>query len=80
MKQEKVALKTLAIKARVYNRVRTFLFKQQLEKIPDQTKIDFFNELFLLNHDAHWELVAYKEKRQKKAEIQKLREVRKKVA
>lgn len=78
MKQIKIALKTMAIKARVYNRIRTFLYRKQLEQISTEDKIKFFDELYQLNWRAHWELNWYKRKREDKAEIQRLREERKK--
>jgi hypothetical protein len=68
----------MGIKARVYNQIRTKLYKKQLDKITDTEKIEFFNEVFGLNILAHRELNRYKAKRQYKAEIQKLREERKK--
>lgn len=62
-------LKTLAMKARVYNKIRTFLYKQHLDKIPQKTKIEFFDEIFKMNHETHWELIAYKKKRKRKAKL-----------
>jgi len=74
MKQKNIALKTLAMKARVYNKIRTFLYKQLLDKIPDQSKIDFFNELFEMNRQTHCELRDYKRKRkdQKKLMLERM--------
>lgn len=63
MKQNKIALKTLGIKARVYNTIRTFLYKKRLENISVVEKVNFFDDLFKLNHEAHWELNNYKQKR-----------------
>ena len=73
MKQNKIALKTLGIKARVYNRVRTYLYKKRLESISEKDKVEFFNELFQLNHEAHWELNNYKQKRKDQADLLKKR-------
>lgn len=73
MKQNNIAMKTMAIKARVYNIIRTKLYKQRLDKIPDFAKIQFFNEIFEANLLAHNELTSYKCKRQDKAELLKKR-------
>ncbi len=74
MKQNKIALKTLAIKARVYNKIRTHLYKKRLDSIPDFAKIQFFDEIYEANRLAHNELNAYKSKRQDKAELLKKRQ------
>lgn len=68
-----IALKTMAIKARVYNFIRKSLHKKRLEDFNDSQKIQFFDQLFPLNHEAHWELHSYKKKRQRKAAIHKAR-------
>src|SRR5688572_27510843 len=73
MKQQTIALKTLAMKARVYNKIRIFLYKQLLEKIPDQSKIDFFNEIFEMNRATHWELIDYKRKRKDQKKLKEKR-------
>ena len=73
MKQNKVAMKTMAIKARVYNKIRTFLYKKRLDSIPEFSKIQFFDEIFEANRLAHNELNAFKSKRQAKAELLKTR-------
>jgi hypothetical protein len=87
MKQIRIALKTLAIKARVYNQIRQAFFKgrmrrwqqeETLKSFTPEDKIKFFDELFAMNWEAHWELNDYKRKRQDKAEILRLREERKK--
>lgn len=80
MKQINIALKTLAMKARVYNYIRKTLYKKKLEQISDKEKIEIFDKIFAMNFETHWELNAYKNKRSYKAEIQRLREERKKVA
>lgn len=54
------------MKARVYNKIRTFLYKKQLDKITDKEKIEFFDEIYKENIITHWELINYKRKRQDK--------------
>ncbi len=87
-KETNIALKTLAIKARVYNQIRIGLFNKVLEATPlsrfkkmevltDEKKLELFNKWFELNKEAHIELNNYKKKRQKRAEIQALREKKK---
>lgn len=65
MKQINTALKTLAMKARVYNYIRTTLYKYKgnIAKISDKEKIEIFDTIFGMNNATHWELLAYKEKR-----------------
>lgn len=72
-KQNKTALKTMAIKARMANKIRTALYKKTLETIPDQTKIALFDEIHALNHEIHWELVFFKQKRQLRKRIEERR-------
>lgn len=74
-KEQSIALKTMAIKARVANKIRTELYKEKLDKISTEEKIKFFDLIFQMNYDAHNELVAYKWKRQQKAEIERLRKI-----
>lgn len=76
MKQDKVALKTLAMKARLANYIRKTLYKRKLDAIPDVDKIEIFDQIHSLNLLMHWELRDYKAKRKTKAKIQKLREAR----
>lgn len=57
------------MKARVYNKIRTFLYKKQLDKITDKEKIEFFDEIYKENIITHWELINYKRKRQDKKEL-----------
>jgi len=71
-----VSRKTLAIKARVYNHIRTALYRKRLDQITDQEKIAFFDQVFQLNNEAHWELNDYKQKRKQKAKIALLRSQR----
>jgi hypothetical protein len=63
MKQINTALKTLAMKARVYNQIRKDLYKKRLDSFTDKQKVEFFDKVFALNNETHWELLAYKEKR-----------------
>jgi hypothetical protein len=76
-KETKVALKTLAMKARVYNYIRKELYKKKIEDISAEEKIILFDTIFAMNKESHWELNFYKEKRQTKAERDRLREQRK---
>lgn len=58
-----VALKTLSMKARVYNQIRTKLYKKRIEDFSPEEKQKMFDEIFGLNLQTHWELNAYKQKR-----------------
>jgi len=51
------------MKARVYNRIRTLLYKKQIDKISLEEKVKMFDEIFGLNLETHWELNNYKQKR-----------------
>jgi len=84
MKNQGKALTTLAIKARVYNKVRKFLYKRPLEEtivtrnnglqvLTDKEKIAFFDELYKENAAAHSELNSLKSKRKFRAKVDKLR-------
>jgi len=64
-----VALTTLSMKARVYNKIRTTLYKKQIDKISQEEKIKMFDEIFGLNLQTHWELINYKQKRKDKASL-----------
>ena len=80
MKKNKVtsvSLKTLAIKARVYNQIRTDLYNKKLETISESEKDSLFEKWFGLNKEAHNELNDYKSKRKNKAAIELAREKRK---
>lgn len=66
----------MGIKARVYNFIRTSLYKKRLDQISSAEKIGLFDQIFALNHEAHWELNAYKSKRKRKAEIHAARVAR----
>jgi len=57
----------MGIKCRVYNKVRKALYKKRLEDFTPTEKEAFFDQLFADNHEAHWELINYKDKRRKKA-------------
>lgn len=64
---------TLAIKARLANKLRKYFYKAQLEKFTQEAKIDLFNQLFQDVSIMHWELNDYKAKRKEKAELKKKR-------
>lgn len=55
--------KTLAMKARVYNQIRTTLYKRNIESFSPEEKQRVFDTIFGLNAETHWELNAYKQKR-----------------
>lgn len=57
------------MKARVYNRIRTLLYKKQIDKISPEEKVKMFDEIFGLNLQTHWELINYKQKRRNKAQL-----------
>jgi len=86
-KNNNIASKTMAIKARVYNQIRTDLYKKQLEEnyktkyqketvITPKEKVELFDKWFSLNSLAHQELNAYKAKRKWKREIYEARVAR----
>ena len=85
--ENKIALKTMAMKARVANIIRTELFPfsddeyaikyKGKKKFEDQDKIDIFNKIWPAYKEMNQSLKNYKTKRQNKAEIQRLREERK---
>lgn len=64
-----VELKTLAMKARTYNKIRKALYKKRLEGFTVDEKVKFFNEIFEENHITHWELINYKQKRRDKRDL-----------
>lgn len=68
-KETKIALKTMAMKARVYNYIRTELYKKKLEQITPAEKQRIFDEIFARNKATHWELNFYKDKREYKENI-----------
>lgn len=68
-KDKRIALKTLAMKARVYNYIRKTLYKRKLEDISIDDKVTIFNEIFGMNKITHWELKFYKGKREYKEHI-----------
>lgn len=67
---------TLAIKAKVYNKIRTFLYKKNLERFTILDKAMFFDVLFKDNTETHKLLNNYKSDRKYKAKIRKEREER----
>lgn len=74
--ENKVALKTLAIKATIANTIRTDLYKKRLDQISDKEKIELFDKWFAINHTSHWLLNSYKAKRKYKKEIHEARVAR----
>lgn len=66
-------LTTMAIKARVANQIRTELYKKQPKEITDKEKLAFFDKVFDLNTEMHWELNFLKDKRKKQAKIHAIR-------
>lgn len=77
MKKEKqVALKTMAMKAKVANFIRTTLYKKRIDQISVVEKTMIFDTIFKMNTEMHNELNAYKQKRQDKAQRDLLREAR----
>lgn len=68
-----VQLKTLAMKARLANKIRKHFYKAQLEKFTTEQKVEFFNEIFEQNSLMHWELINYKQKRRDKKDIHQAR-------
>lgn len=77
MKNINVSLKTMGIKARVTNVIRVDIYNKKLDRINDKEKIELFNKWFSLTKEAHIELNNYKAKRKYKAEVKKLRELKK---
>lgn len=65
---------TLAIKARLANKLRKYFYKSQLEKFTQEAKIDLFNQLFQDVSTMHWELNDYKAKRKEKSALKKKRQ------
>lgn len=68
--------KTLAIKARIANQIRTDLYKKRLENISEKEKIELFDKWFEINHTSHWLLNSYKAKRKYKRQIHEARVAR----
>jgi len=86
-KENRIALRTMSIKARVANILRTELFAYSddeyeikykgKKKLEDQDKIDISNKIWSEYKEMVKLLRNYKTKRRNKAEIQRLREERK---
>lgn len=66
-------IKTMAMKAKLANYIRTTLYKKHLSNLSDKDKIAIFDQIFGLNLQMHWELNAYKQKRKDKAKLLKKR-------
>ena len=87
--QQSIALKTMAIKAKLSNWIRTELYnsttlekskwwKNRNKKVhTDSEKIEFFDQLYKLYNEMDQELTNYKHKRRSKDLVQKEREARK---
>lgn len=72
-----VQLKTMAMKCRIANIIRKEIYKKRIEDFKNEDKQKLFDIIFEEAKKMHYELQAYKSKRQKKTRIQKLREERK---
>ena len=89
--QQAIALKTMAMKAKVSNWIRTNLHGtchpnkkgrwayRNHKVLTDAEKIEFFDQLYKMYKDMNEELRFYKNKRQYKDLVQKEREARKSV-
>jgi hypothetical protein len=83
-KEHKIALKTMAMKARLVNFLRTKLYdygtteweiKYKGKKtITDDVKIKNFDEMYKMLRDVNNELSLYKTKRKHRTEVERLRE------
>lgn len=81
--EKSVALKTMAMKAKLANLIRKELWKfsdndfelkyKGKKPISDQDKIEFFNKIWPVYQYMNAELRAYKDKRRFKAEVERLR-------
>ena len=82
-KENQIALKTMAIKARVANLIRTNLYEfgttdweikyRNKKKLTEADKIRIFDMIFAANAEMHSELNSYKQNRKFKAKVEKLR-------
>jgi hypothetical protein len=82
-KEHKIALKTMAMKARLVNFLRTELHDYGRNEweikykgktpITDEVKIKTFDEMYKMLRDVNNELSLYKTKRKYKAEVERLR-------
>lgn len=86
-KIKSVSFKTMSMKAKLANFVRTELYPfsdnefqikyKGKKRITDQDKIDFFNKMYPILAEMNHDLSQYKIKRKYKALVQKRREERK---
>ncbi len=88
MKQYKntsVSLKTLAMKARVFNQIRTDIYKKHSQEniqtkyykeeiLTQEQKLELFEKWFVMAKESHTELLLYKNKRKRIAKRDLLRE------
>ena len=85
-KERSIALKTMSMKSRLANFIRTNLYNfstndyeikyKGKKKITDQDKIEFFDKMYPIYKEMESELRAYKDKRKEKARIQALRDAK----
>lgn len=85
-KEHKIALKTMGMKARLVNFLRTELYDYSMNEyqlkykgkkpITDEVKLQTFDKMFLMLRDVQNELSLYKTKRKYRAEVERLREER----
>ena len=86
-KDKKIALKTMAIKTKLANQIRTDIYKKHLEEnfrtkynkeviLTDEEKLKLFNEWFQLAKIMHIELTNYKAKRKYKNKVEELRKTK----
>lgn len=86
-KEHKIALKTMAMKARLVNFLRTELYGYSnnnyaiqykgKKPITDEVKIKTFDEMYKILNEVNTELVLYKLKRKRRSEIERLRNEKK---
>lgn len=85
-KERSIALKTMSMKSRLANFIRTNLYNfstndyeikyKGKKKITDQDKIEFFDKMYPIYKEMESELRTYKDKRKEKARIQALRDAK----
>jgi hypothetical protein len=81
-KEHKIALKTMAMKAKLVNFLRTELYEygnsfevkyKGKKPITDEVKLQTFDKMYGMLIDVHNELHLYKRKRKYKSEVERLR-------
>ena len=53
--------------------MRTKLYKKKSDNLSNSEKALLLDEILALNHQVHWELMDYKEKRKERAQLLKTR-------